>query len=378
MKHTDRNNKPYINAAIFFACLMAAFILFAAAAPRRMPEGTGDGNGPHIFGTGSGNGLSDGSGNGANPGNSNISNSPIGENPDAENTDPNRGAGDGKGKPAPPPPPPGDQNAAQTKKSAQNEQKEGNKQKPSQKQNKANIHVAKLYIDPNEDDKTQKAEKKVVSKVKKTASAQQKSNVNLSDADAGGSRGFTTSGGKTVFRINKNSNILFIVDISGSMNVMASENQTRISILQFQLKRTINEQYRKRSKGKYSIIAFSNKCYYFPDDHKGQYKFNFSSGIKLAEKWIDSFDSLERGATNLFTAISEGLDRIKKQGWEINTIFILTDGEPTDVHDPKQYLQLLKEQLPAGISVNTISIGRTSELLKEIAKNYKGIYDEYK
>lgn len=378
MKHTDRNNKPYINAAIFFACLMAAFILFAAAVPRRMPEGTGDGNGPHIFGAGAGNGLSDGIGNGANPGNSNGNDSPIGENPNAKNTEPNRGAGDGKGNPAPPPPPETDKNTEQAGESAQNEKKEGNKQKPAKKQNHANVHVATLYLDPNADDETQKAEKKAVRKTSKTAVSSKKSQPNLSDADVGGSRGFTTSGGKTVFRIGKNSNILFIVDISGSMSITASENQTRLSILQFQLKRTINEQHRKRSRGKYSIIAFSSQCYYFPDDNKGQYKFSFPHGIKLAEKWIDSFDTLERGATNLFTAIMEGLDRMKKQGWEVNTIFILTDGEPTDVHDPKQYLQLLKEELPAGIAINTISIGRTSDLLKKISQAHKGIYDEYK
>lgn len=386
MKHTDKNNKaPYINAAKFFSFLLAAFVLFAIIAPRSMPSGFGDGNGPGIFGAGSGSGTGDGHGDGSMSGNTpkSLADAGKGENPDAKNTEYNPGKGDGKGDGEPPPPPPAEQ--GNTPKDGQPpEQKQGNQQTSVVKKRKPNLPVAKLYLDPDKDEEekpVKKVEKKVVKKKpKKTSPAKQ---VNISDIGSGtggGSRKFSaSSGGRSVFRIQKHKNILFIVDISGSMDIPASEGQTRLSILQFQLKRTINEQHRVHSKGKYSIIAFSQELYYFPEKEKsGQAKFNHSGDLKKMEKWVDSFKNLNRNATYLFTAIQNALDRIRQQGLEIDTIFILTDGEPNDESNPKQYMKLLKENLPRGIVINTISIGRSSDLLKEIAQNYNGAYDEYK
>lgn len=387
MKPTDKNNKaPYINAAKFFSFLLAAFVLFAIIAPRSNPSGFGDGNGPGVFGAGSGSGTGDGHGDGSMSGNTpkSLADAGKGENPDAKNTEYNPGKGDGKGDGEPPPPPPAEQ--ADTQKDDQPpEPKQGNQQTSVVKKRNPNLPVAKLYLDPNKDDENKKPVKKVVKKtvrktVKKTASAR---NVKMSDVGrgtGGGSRSFSaSSGGKSVFRIQKHKNILFIVDISGSMDIPASEGQTRLSILQFQLKRTINEQHRVRSKGKYCIIAFSQELYYFPEKEKsGQAKFSHSGDLKKMEKWVDSFKTLNRNATYLFTALQNALDRIRQQGLEIDTIFILTDGEPNDESNPKQYLKLLKENLPHGIVINTISIGRSSDLLKEIAQNYNGAYDEYK
>ena len=392
MKHTDKkNNKPYINASVFFSFIFAAFVLFAVTVSKSTVYGTGDGAGPFIMGSGEGSGTGDGVGDGSLSGNikGNSSEALKGENPDAENIDNSPGKGDGKGEgegkgdgagegeSVPPP------QEAETEKGKDNsEQKAGNQQTAVKSSVRKNLPVARLYLAPDKDEEDKKPVKKVKpQKVVKTVEAPAKK-VKLSDADGGGggSRSFSaSSGGKSVFRIQKHKNILFIVDISGSMSTLASEGQTRLAILQFQLKRTSREQHRQRSKGKYGIIAFSSPCYYFPDNSKnGQLSFNKVKDIDQTEVWIDSFEKLDRSSTNLFSAIQDGLDRIAKQGLEFDTIFILTDGEPTDVHDPKQYLKLLQDGLPKGISINTISIGTTSQLLKEIAQNYNGVYDEYK
>lgn len=384
MKRTDQNNKPYINAAIFFAFLLAAFVLFAITVPKSAPEGfgTGDGNGPHYFGSGSGNGTGDGHGDGSMSGNTpkSLANAGKGENPDAKNTEYNPGKGDGKGDGNPPPPPAPAENKKNDTPQPPPEQKQGNQQTP-QKINNPNLPIAKLYLNENKDANNQRFVKKPPQTADKTPQKTSPPQPAFSDAGrgtGGGSRTFSaSSGGKSVFRIQKNKNILFIVDISGSMSTPTAEGQTRLEILQFQLKRTIYDQNRIRSRGKYNIIAFSDKLYYFPEKG-GQAKFSYSHDLSSMENWVNSFNNFSRSATYLFTAIQTALSRIRQQGLEIDTILILTDGEPNDEDDPKMYMKLLKENLPQGIVINTISIGRTSDLLKEIAKNNKGVYDEYK
>ncbi len=188
-----------------------------------------------------------------------------------------------------------------------------------------------------------------------------------------------SSGGKSVFKVKKDENVLFILDISGSMYVYKTrEGLSCLEVLIIQLKSTVQTQKKAGSRGKYAFIAFDGRSHFFPDDEKySQLRFKSEKDYRKAEAWIDQLRSLGGGNTALYPALELAVKKINNRTIKVDTIYLLTDGAPSDYKRNADYIALLKN-LPGNVRINTISIGRTSQLLKDIAKEFKGQYEEYK
>ncbi|MBR1967372.1 MAG: VWA domain-containing protein [Lentisphaeria bacterium] len=362
--HIDKFKKnPYLAAAVFFLILFCSSLLFALAVKIKItpePDGFGDGKGPNIFGKGGdGNGTGDGSGDGSHSGSFKGVGDSEGNGKSSgdskkdselknENTAKNQK---------------GQKNSAPESKTDGKDSENADNSKQSETPKIQKLRGAKIYADS---DKAKKVKKK------------KETEIDLDDSAEQGSKGFT-SGGRSVFRIKRNKNILFIVDISPSMDAETAERLTRITILKDQLIHTIKKLNKEKSKGLYSILAFSSNCYSYPDKKSSkQLKFSSAADINSTEKWISQMEKLPRAGTYLYKAISTALTMINQNGIKVDIIFILTDGEPNDEHQTDVYLKLLSRELPENIVINTISIGTSSPLLQEIAKQHKGKYDEYK
>ena len=138
----------------------------------------------------------------------------------------------------------------------------------------------------------------------------------------------------------------------------------------------MNLQRKNKSDGRYGILAFSVGTTYFPAAGQ-QMSFNSRTDLKKSEKWIDQLDKLPRGATPIFEALEKSLAMARNKAMSIDSIYLLTDGEPTDIMDVNAYISLIKKSLPKKVKIHTISIGMDSNLLKEIARNANGRYDQY-
>ena len=187
------------------------------------------------------------------------------------------------------------------------------------------------------------------------------------------------SGGKSVFKVKKNENVLFILDISGSMYAYKTrEGLSCLEVLIIQLKSTVQTQKKAGSRGKYAFIAFDGRSHFFPDDEKySQLRFKSEKDYRKAEAWIDQLRVLGGGNTALYPALELAVKKINDRTIKVDVIYLLTDGAPSDYKRDADYIALLKN-LPGNVRINTISIGRTSQLLKDIAKEFKGQYEEYK
>ena len=75
----------------------------------------------------------------------------------------------------------------------------------------------------------------------------------------------------------------------------------------------------------------------------------------------------------MLTAWRHLIDLLTKE--KIDTIYFLSDVEPTDCNE-QSLLNYLKSNLPKTVTVHTISIGQTSDLLRRLAEQHCGIYTE--
>lgn len=201
------------------------------------------------------------------------------------------------------------------------------------------------------------------------------------DAEQSGKPAKFASGGKSVFKVKKNESVLFIVDISGSMFSPTAEGLSRLEVLKIQLKATILSMHKKKSIGKYGIIVFSSDNTYYPTGKKKQFSFRNAAELKKTEIWIDdwrhSLSSYIGGGTALYPALQRAVNMINSREIQVDSIYLLTDGEPGDGMSVQAYINLLK-QLPKKIRVNTISIGHKSQLLNDIANACRGKNSEFK
>ena len=142
------------------------------------------------------------------------------------------------------------------------------------------------------------------------------------------------------------------------------------------LQAILSLQRKNNSSGKYGILAFSVGTTYFPAAGT-QMRFNSKTDLEKSEKWIDQLDKLPRGGTPIFDALEKSLAMARNKAMSIDSIYLLTDGDPTDIRDVNAYISLIKKSLPKKVKIHTISIGIDSNLLREIAKHGNGRYDQY-
>lgn len=163
--------------------------------------------------------------------------------------------------------------------------------------------------------------------------------------------------------------IVFLVDLSGSMGSTTQEGVSRLHVLKRELLQAIRPSKDETPPvGAFRIIAFESDCRLYPDS--GSCRFRDRRMLQKIERAINSWEpggntAMLRGWEQLFAFLEKT---------RVDTVFFLSDGEPTDCSDENLLTRL--EALPQRLIVNCISVGKRSELLKEIAKRHNGRYSE--
>lgn len=166
-------------------------------------------------------------------------------------------------------------------------------------------------------------------------------------------------------------NTLFIVDVSGSMSAKTRECISRIDIMRSQLRNAIRSAARKKEKKKYSIITFASEINRFPNKGKRQTYFDNIDTQKDAEIFIQKMSP--NGGSYMMAAWKEAIRLVHNNEVKIDTIFFLSDGEPSDCNG-SDLIKFIQEHVSKEITINTIAIGLSSSFMEELAKIYSGTY----
>lgn len=164
--------------------------------------------------------------------------------------------------------------------------------------------------------------------------------------------------------------VLFIIDVSGSMNdpvrteYVGESGRPRIEVAKDELKKAIEA---LEPGALFNIMPFSGGVETWLEE--GVVGTNDSTREEALE-YVDRLGAL--GGTNLYGALALAFD-----DEDIDTIFVLSDGEPSvgDIIDP----QLIREDIAErnqtrGIVINTVAIGGNLEVLAWLAEDSGGTH----
>ncbi|MAF67427.1 MAG: hypothetical protein CMJ84_17440 [Planctomycetes bacterium] len=163
--------------------------------------------------------------------------------------------------------------------------------------------------------------------------------------------------------------VIFIVDVSGSMNETMrarvageSANTTRLTVAQRQLASCIDSLDRGAL---FNIITFSSDVSSWLDTGIGG---STGKTREEAKEWVERLGAM--GATNLYDSL-----RFSFEDPDVDTIFILSDGEPTagdqtDPHVIREHVAEWNEN--RGIVINTIACGGDLQVLEWLAEDSGG------
>lgn len=166
--------------------------------------------------------------------------------------------------------------------------------------------------------------------------------------------------------------VIFIIDVSGSMLELTRAryvNQSgapRIDVAKAELVRAIKS---LEPGSLFNIIQFSSGVEPWQDgvaESDGE-------GREAAFEWIERMGA--NGATNLYGSLEEAF-----KDPDVDTIFVLSDGEPTsgDIVDPgsiRERVRLWNEN--RGITIHCISVGGSLQVLEWIANDHGGTYVKF-
>lgn len=171
-------------------------------------------------------------------------------------------------------------------------------------------------------------------------------------------------------------NVIFLLDVSGSMGASTSENITRLELLKKELTRVLKDTHKKYSENNnnqrgfrnlngntFQLIEFSDAPISIPPSGR-LFRFDSAQDINKAVSLVNNLQI--SGGTNFLAAWKAIEDKHKKI--KINTVYFLSDGE-----DSTLTTDWLKKNLPY-IKIHTFSMGQDSPLLKSIANQHNGIY----
>ncbi len=172
--------------------------------------------------------------------------------------------------------------------------------------------------------------------------------------------------------VGERENALFLVDVSGSMGSTTPEGRSRLEVLKLELLNVIGRTQAAQAAGSFGarvstgislIVAFS--------DGVTEYKrgnTQAAESVRIRE-FIGNLNAA--GGTSMLGAWQHILPNLGRGG--IDVVYFLSDGDPTDCEGP-ELEEFLKQNLPSGVRVNCFSIGKESQLLKNIATQHRGKY----
>ncbi|MFK7850812.1 MAG: VWA domain-containing protein [Akkermansiaceae bacterium] len=161
-------------------------------------------------------------------------------------------------------------------------------------------------------------------------------------------------------------NILFLLDRSGSMSKASEEEGVdRIGKLKQELTTlvgSLDEEYR------IGLVMF-------PMDTFPRRGIETVSS-RFQKKALDYIDGLAaRGGTPMAESAEHCYEKIVEK-YNVDTIYLLSDGAPSDIEKGAMIQKMLGYVERYGVKVNCISIGRSSSMLEQIAKDSGGDYWE--
>ena len=174
-------------------------------------------------------------------------------------------------------------------------------------------------------------------------------------------------------RVSGNDRIIFLLDTSGSMaSGTADGSARRIDLVKNEMKNALTAGRKDANdndgRGVFRIVIFNSSYSFFPE--QGRLTFASMQDVSSAVRFVKQLSA--GGGTSMmmaWNAIISVIDRDK-----INLVFFLSDGESSDCTDD-QLLKRLRQTVP-DLRIHTISMGRSSDLLKKVAKQHKGVYRE--
>lgn len=193
------------------------------------------------------------------------------------------------------------------------------------------------------------------------------------------SSGASGGGGFFGIEVKAAAKVIFLVDISGSMNSVTSEKKRWIDVMKEELTQTVLRlQSRKHATtgfgartegGYYRVAAFSDATTDFPIN--GAIRFSDQRSLPELKAFLLQLEP--QSGTAMLSAWKHIQPYL--QDAKIDTVYFLTDGDPTDCSE-EELLAFLKQTLSKDLTVHTVSIGQSSELLKRIASQHHGRYVE--
>lgn len=161
--------------------------------------------------------------------------------------------------------------------------------------------------------------------------------------------------------------VFFILDRSGSMQEKDAIYGTRIDRLKKELGLLLSEMGGMPFVKSFGMSFFSG-IINFPQNGTCQ---NDKGNITDAQKFIKSI--MADGGTPMKAMIENFMDKIMVK-YEIDTVYLLSDGEPTDATCDEIVDMIRINNLGHYVIFNTISIGTDSVMLKKIAEMTGGKY----
>lgn len=161
--------------------------------------------------------------------------------------------------------------------------------------------------------------------------------------------------------IKENSKVLFVVDCSASMKEKASKsrNKNKLDVLRDELQAIVKQMNSDNQASGFAIVTFGSFSQRFP-------------AVNLYSKNA-ILPALEaRGETRMCKAWTLAVDVIQKE--KIDTVYFLTDGNPSDRFRLRWLNDLLKQNKINNLTIHCICLGRNRQLMREIAAAYNGQY----
>lgn len=164
----------------------------------------------------------------------------------------------------------------------------------------------------------------------------------------------------------KGRNIYFVLDRSGSMNTV-DVSGTRLSRLKMEMTNIVEKLENSEKNYNFGVYFFGGLLR-FP---MAGVCSNKSKNIERLKRFLDGVEGY--GNTPLKAALTFTFDEVVSKN-NIDTIYLLSDGEPTDA-SPDDIVSLVCDRnLGRYVRINTVSVGQESDMMKKIAEITRGSY----